>query len=87
MNRGGDVESYVWIKVILLDMPRRIGGGGGELRCKMIFMNEILLGLWRFRLSRESLSTKRLKHLYICRDAKREDSRLHMRVFQVVAFS
>lgn len=28
VNRGGDVESYVWIKVILLDMPEEDGGWG-----------------------------------------------------------
>lgn len=85
VNRGGDVESYVWIKVILLDMPWRMGWGREGWYAKY-FMNEILLGPWRFCLPWESLSTKRLKHSHIYWVAKRKDSRC-IYTFLVVAFS
>lgn len=43
VNRGGDVESYVWIKVILLDMPRRMGVGEGSWYAKWYLWMKFLV--------------------------------------------
>lgn len=82
VNRGGDVESYVWIKVILLDMPQRMGWGREGWYAKY-FMNEILLGPQRFCHPWES-SNDSSTCTYIG-DAKRIDSRC-IYMLLIVAF-